>query len=64
MVTLKQCEAYLKVKRFIGGHNEQNVGEAHGPTGPEASPCEAEIISRLINEGNYVPSIIESNGAD
>ena len=25
---------------------------------------EAEIISRLINESNYVPLIIESNGID
>ena len=46
MVTLKKYEAYLKVKRFIDGHNE------------------SEIISRLINESNYVPSIIESDDAD
>ena len=46
MVTLKEYEAYLKVKRFISGHDE------------------AEIISRLINESNYVPLIIESDGAD
>ena len=46
MVTLKEYEAYLKVKRFIDGHNE------------------AEIISRLINESNYVPLIIESDDAD
>ena len=46
MVTLKECEAYLKVKRFIVGHNE------------------AEIISILINERNYVPLIIESDDAD
>ena len=46
MVTLKEYEAYLKVKRFIDGHDE------------------AEIISRLINERNYVPLIIESNDAD
>ena len=44
MVTLKECEAYLKVKRFIDGRDE------------------AEIISRLINESNYVPLIIESQG--
>ena len=47
MVTLKEYEAYLKVKRFIDGRNE-----------------EAEIISRLINESNYVPLIIESDGID
>ena len=46
MVTLKEYEAYLKVKRFIDGHDE------------------AEIMSRLINERNYVPLIIESDDAD
>ena len=46
MVTLKEYEAYLKIKRFIDGCDE------------------AEIISRLINESNYVPLIIESNGID
>ena len=46
MVTLKEYEAYLRVKRFIDGHDE------------------AEIISRLINESNYVPLIIESDDAD
>ena len=46
MVTLKEYEAYLKVKRFIDGLDE------------------AEIISRLINESNYVPLIIESDGTD
>ena len=46
MLTLKECEAHLKVKRFINGRDE------------------AEIISRLINESNYVPLIIESNGID
>ena len=46
MATLKEYEAYLKVKRFIDGHDE------------------AEIISRLINESNYVPLIIESDDAD
>ena len=42
MVTLKEYEAYLKVKRFIDGHDE------------------AEIISKLSNERNYTPMIIES----
>ena len=46
MVTLKEYEAYLKVKRFIDGRDE------------------VEIISRLINESNYVPLIIESDGTD
>ena len=46
MVTLKEYEAYLKVKRFIDGHDE------------------SEIISRLINESNYVPLIIESDDTD
>ena len=46
MVTLKEYEAYLKVKKFIDGRDE------------------AEIISRLINESNYVPLIIESDGTD
>ena len=46
MVTLKEYEANLKVKRFNDGHDE------------------AEIISRLINESNYVPLIIESDDAD
>ena len=46
MATLKEYEAYLKVKRFIDGHDE------------------AEIISRLINESNYVPLTIESDGTD
>ena len=46
MVTLKEYEAYLKVKRFIDGHDE------------------SEIISRLINESNYVPLIKESDGTD
>ena len=46
MVTLKEYQAYLKVKRFINGHDE------------------AEIISKLINESNYVPLIIESDDAD
>ena len=46
MVTLKENEAYLKIKRFINGRDE------------------AEIISRLINESNYVPLIIESDSTD
>ena len=46
MVTLKEYEAYLKVKRFIDGRDE------------------AEIISRLKYESNYVPLIIESDGTD
>ena len=25
MVTLKECEAYLKVKRFIDGHDESEI---------------------------------------
>ena len=56
MVSLKEYEAYLKVKRFIDGHE--------GSGGPGAKPREAEIISRLINESNYIPLIIESNDAD
>ena len=46
MVTLKKYKAYLKVERFIDGHDE------------------SEIILRLINESNYVPLIIESDGTD
>ena len=46
MVTLKEYEAYLKVKRFIDGCDE------------------AEIISKLSNERNYTPMIIESDGTD
>ena len=46
MVTLKEYEAYLKVKRFIDGHHN------------------SKIISRLINESNYVPLTIESDGTD
>ena len=56
MVTLKEYEAYLKVKRFIDGRD--------GPTGSGDSPREAEIISRPMNESNYVPLIIESDGTD
>ena len=46
MVTLKVYEAYLKVKRFIDGHDE------------------SEIILRLMNESNYVPLTIKSDGTD
>ena len=56
MVTLKEYKAYLKVKKFINGHD--------GPTGSGAKPREAEIISRLMNESNYVPLIRESDGTD
>ena len=44
MVTLKEYEAYLRVKRFIDNCDE------------------AEIISKLRNERNYIPMIIESEG--
>ena len=44
MVTLKEYEAYLKVKRFIDSCDE------------------AEIISKLSNEKNYTPMILESEG--
>ena len=46
MVTLKEYKAYVKVKRFIDGHEE------------------SEIISRLMGDNKYVPSIIESDGTD
>ena len=46
MVTLKEYEVYLNVKRFIDGRDE------------------AEIISRLTNESNNIPLIIESDGID
>ena len=46
MVTLKEYEAHLKVKRFIDSCDE------------------AEIISKLSNESNYVPLIIKSDDAD
>ena len=46
MVTLKEYEAYLKVKRFIDGHDV------------------SKIISRLINESNYIPLTIESDGTN
>ena len=54
MVTLKEYEAYLKVKKFIDGHEWSG--------GPRANPCEAEIISRLTCDSKYVPLIIESDG--
>ena len=44
MVTLKEYEAYLRVKRFIDSFDE------------------AEIISKVSNERNYTPMIIESEG--
>ena len=44
MVTLKEYEAYLRVKRIIDICDE------------------AEIISKLSNERNYTPMIIESKG--
>ena len=44
MVTLKEYEAYLRVKRTINSFDE------------------AEIISKLSNERNYTPMIIESEG--
>ena len=55
-VTLKEYEAYFKFKRFINGHD--------GPCGSGAESHEAEIISRLINESNYVHLIIEFDGTD
>ena len=56
MVTLKEYEACLKVKRFIDGHE--------GSGGPVAESCEAEIISRLMGDNKYIPLIIESDGTD
>ena len=44
MATLKEYEAYLRVKRIIDSCNE------------------AEIISKLSNERNYTPMIIELEG--
>ena len=44
MVTLKEYEAYIRVKRIIDSCEE------------------AEIISKLSNERNYTPLIIESEG--
>ena len=48
MVTLKEYETYLKVKRFING----------------GDVAEAEIISKLMGDNKYVPLIIESDDAD
>ena len=56
MVTLKEYEAYLKVKRFIDGHE--------GSRGPSGKPREAEIISRLMGDNKYIPLIIKSDDAD
>ena len=42
MVTLKECEAYLKVKRFIDGHE--------GSGGPRVKLREPEIISRVMGD--------------
>ena len=56
MVTLKEYEGYLKVKRSINGHE--------GSGGPGAKPREAEIISRLMDDNKYVPLIIKSDDAD
>ena len=44
MVTLKEYEAYLRVKKIIDSCDE------------------AEIISKLSNQRNYTPMIIESEG--
>ena len=46
MVTLKEYEAYLRVKRIIDSCDE------------------AEIISKLSNERNYTPMILESEGVN
>ena len=56
MVTLKEYEAYLKVKNFIDFHE--------GSRGPGAKLHEAEIISRLMGDNKYIPLIIESDGTD
>ena len=48
MVTLKEYEIYLKVKKFI---------ETEGCD-------EADLISRLINGVAYVPSIISSDDTE
>ena len=49
MVTLKEYESYLKIKRLIKG--------SHGHD-------ESEIILKLTNESDYVPLTIESDGTD
>ena len=56
MVTLKKYEAYLKIKRFIDGHE--------GSRGQGAESREAEIISRLMGDNKYVPLTIESDGTN
>ena len=56
MVTLKEYEAYLKVKRFIDGHE--------GSGGPGAKLRQAKIISRLMGDNKYVLLIIKSDDAD
>ena len=53
MVTLKEYEIYLKVKKFI---------EALGPRSAETEGCdEADLIPRLVNGPAYIPLIIESD---
>ena len=53
MVTLKEYEIYLKVKKFI---------EALGPHSTETEGCdEADLILRFVNGPAYVPLIIESD---
>ena len=49
MVTLKEYEAYLKVEKFIDGHDEAEINQ---------------IISRLKGDNKYVPLIIKSDDAD
>ena len=56
MVTLKEYEAYLKVKRFIDGHE--------GSGGPGTKPSDAEIIQRLMDNNKYIPLTIESDGTN
>ena len=53
MVTLKEYEAYFKVKRFIDGHEGSGV-----------KLRETEIISRLMDDNKYIPLIIKSDNAD
>ena len=48
MITPKEYEIYLKVKKFIESENCDEV----------------DIIPRLINGANYVPLIIESNDSE
>ena len=56
MVSLKEYEAYLKVKRFIDGHE--------GSGGQGAEFREAGIISRLTGDNKYIPLTIESDGTN